>query len=603
MKNESNSKNFLPTKFGSDTLTKKTPLGEYPRPQARRDSYLCLNGRWKCSITTAVGDSKYDGEILVPFSPESLLSGVIKTVEPGDTLKYGTEFDIPKAFIDDITLLHFGAVDYECTVWLNGSHVGSHTGGYTAFTLDVTDSVKTGANVITVTVKDPTDSGVQARGKQKLKKGGIWYTPQSGIWQTVWLESLPSCYVKDLTLTPDIDAKTLTVRLELGGIQDALSAAQKSASIPSDFKDRCALIEAYDGDSLLASARLKDGTAELKLPEFECWTPENPKLYDLKITAGKDVLSSYFAMRKFSVDLDERGVKRLFLNNKPYFHKGVLDQGYWSDGLMTPPSDEAMIYDITLMKELGFNMLRKHIKIEPTRWYYHCDRIGMLVWQDMVCGGGKYNFVTVAVLSFLGVQRKDSHYGLFGRQDKVGREEFESDCAATVKQLKNTPCIAMWVPFNEGWGQFDSARITAMIKSLDPTRTVDGVSGWVDQGKNITEIKSLHIYFRAVKLPKDTRLILLSEFGGYSLKIPEHVYDTEHEFGYKKFKTQAEFEAAYSALIEREILPAIKDGLSAIVYTQLSDVEQEINGFVTFDRAVEKADRLVIKNANDAIIL
>ncbi|MDR3216135.1 MAG: glycoside hydrolase family 2 [Clostridiaceae bacterium] len=650
MKRESRFKNLMLTRFGSETLAKETPFCEYPRPQMRRDSYLCLNGKWMCTIADASGKAKYDGEIYVPYSPESLLSGVIKVVEPADTLKYGAEFEIPEGFLNDVTLLNFGAVDYECAVELNGKSVGGHRGGYTAFTLDVTAAIKPGVNKITVTVKDPSDTGVQAHGKQKLKNGGIWYTPQSGIWQTAWIESVPTGYISDMTIIPDIDAGTLTVKLEFGGSyvagngtapinvikKEGSPAATGNGGTPvtatkngavqaeegarnldersnsalnSAYSDTPvlrggrALIDAYDDGILIASAVLKDGVAALKLPGFECWSPEHPKLYDLKITSGEDTVYSYFAMRKFSIGLDGAGVKRLLLNNKPYFHKGVLDQGYWSDGLMTPPSDEAMVYDITLMKKLGFNMLRKHIKIEPARWYYHCDRIGMLVWQDMVSGGGKTSFWTIAAEPFIGIHKNDTRwYGAFGRKDAAGRAEFERDCVDTVKQLKNAPCIAMWVPFNEGWGQFDSVRITNLIKSLDATRTVDSVSGWHDQGAEVSEIKSLHVYFRAVKLPIDEkRLIVLSEFGGYSFKTQGHVYDTEHEFGYKKFGTRADFEKAYAALIENEILPAIGEGLSATVYTQLSDVEQEVNGFVTYDRAEEKADRVFVKTVNDKI--
>ncbi|MDR2634732.1 MAG: glycoside hydrolase family 2 [Clostridiales bacterium] len=583
MKNKGVLKNLMLTRFGAETLSKQTPLGEYPRPQMRRDSYLCLNGKWRCVIKDGAGREKYDGEIYVPFSPETLLSGVLCGVKPGDTMTYSAEFEIPEGFLNAVTLLHFGAVDYECSVRFNGVNVGGHKGGYTAFTLDVTGAVKTGLNRITVKVSDPSDTGVQSRGKQKLKSGGIWYTPQSGIWQTAWMESVPSEYVRDFTLIPDIDAGTLTVKFDANATR--------------------ALVEAYDDGIPAAAAVSKDGIATIVLPGFECWSPEHPKLYDLKITAGEDSVYSYFAMRKFSVGTDGNGVKRLFLNNKPYFHKGVLDQGYWSDGLLTPPSDEAMVYDITLMKKLGFNMLRKHIKIEPARWYYHCDRLGMLVWQDMVCGGGKYKTLAVAVAPFLGFTKDDSNYGFFSRRDKAGREEYERDLADTVKQLKNAPCIAMWVPFNEGWGQFDSTRIAALVKTLDPTRTVDNVSGWYDQGEDSGDFKSLHIYFRAVKLPKDKRVILLSEFGGYSLKVAGHVYDSERSFGYKMLETREDYEKAYADLIENEILPAIPQGLSAVVYTQLSDVEQEINGFVTFDRAAEKADRAAIKAVNDKMVL
>ena len=555
------------------------PHPEYPRPQMQRDSYLNLNGKWQYAvIPTKIKFTGYQGEILVPFSPECLLSGVGLTVTPLDTLYYKRSFTVPDGFIKDRTLLHFTAVDYACKVILNGIDVGEHKGGYVPFTLDVTDKIKSGENEIRVEVTDPTDTYCQARGKQKLEHGGIWYTPQSGIWGTVWMESVPEGYIEDFTLLPDIDKSTLTVKVKT-----------QSNNVN---------IKALDGENVMAEANGSDEIV-LHLKNYTIWSPENPKLYDLEITTDTDTVKSYFGMRKFGVGTDSNGKKRLMLNNKPYFHNGVLDQGYYSDGLLTPPSDEAMLNDLKLIKDMGYNMVRKHIKIEPLRWYYHCDRLGLLVWQDMVNGGDPYSFMVIGAVPFIGIQFKDSDYKRFGRTDENGRKEYTEELKTTVNYLKNTVSIAMWVPFNEGWGQFDSAKATRLLNELDGTRTVDSASGWHDQ--KCGDVRSLHIYFTPIKVPKDRRVVVLSEFGGYSMPVKGHVFRSDKFFGYRKYYSKGKLQEAFKKLYENRIIPNIEKGLSAAVYTQVSDVEEEINGFITFDRKVTKFDKRFVKAINDRV--
>lgn len=552
------------------------PRAEYPRPQLERDSYLNLDGKWEYAI---VPNSRvragYQGTILVPFSPETLLSGVQKTVHPDDILYYRLSFDVPDSFLSEKTFLHFDAVDYACTVKLNNRIIGVHRSGFLPFAMDVSGAVSAGENCLEVEVTDPTDTGVGARGKQTLHPGGIWYTPQSGIWGPVWMESVPEDYIKDLTIVPDIDRGLVSVSVE-----------SKAPGFSVRVLDNGTCIAEGNGN----------GTVELALNSYELWSPEQPKLYDLEISVGDDTVKSYFGMRKFGVGPDEHGVRRLMLNNKPYFHNGVLDQGYWSDGKLTAPTDEAMIYDIQMLKDMGFTMIRKHIKIEPLRWYYHCDRLGILVWQDMVNGGGKYNPLATGILPFLNIMVKDSHYKFFAREDKAGRDEYLEDTASTVRLLKNTVSLAMWVPFNEGWGQFESDRVSEAIQKLDPTRTIDRTSGWHDQGHG--DFVSKHIYFTPIRVPKDERCYLLSEFGGFSKLTPKHQY-TGLVFGYRMYPTKRALQNGYRKIYEKRILPNIPKGLSACVFTQLSDVEGEINGLVTFDRKVEKLDRSYVRDVND----
>ncbi|MEG2215149.1 MAG: glycoside hydrolase family 2 TIM barrel-domain containing protein [Oscillospiraceae bacterium] len=549
------------TEWGK-SLDREHPLPEYPRPQLVRESYLNLNGRWQYAITSSdTPPERWDGFIIVPFSPETSLSGVERSLSPREYLWYRRPLTLPEGFNVGRVLLHFGAVDQEATVYLDGREVCSHVGGYLPFDADISDALAA-ENELVVRVRDFSDKSFHTRGKQKTKRGGIWYTPQSGIWQTVWCESVPESHIKNLRLTPRLDEGAVDVFVEGEGEVTARIGEDEYA-FPAGV------------------------TARLKLSDTRPWSPEEPYLHDISLNLGDDCVTSYFALRKFSVGTDKLGVKRLFLNNEPYFHNGLLDQGYWPDGLYTAPSDDALIFDIRTAKDMGFNLLRKHIKVEPLRWYYHCDRLGMLVWQDMPCGGGRYSPLTVSTPLFTGAHMKDSAYGRFGRSDAEGREEFTAELRELVAHLYNCPCIAMWVPFNEGWGQFDAAENVAAILELDDSRTIDHASGWHDQG--IGEIKSLHVYFDeyAYKPDKLGRCVVLSEFGGYSHAVAGHAY-SEKPFGYKKFSSPESLRQGLMELYDGQIRPAVKAGLAACVYTQLSDVEDEQNGLITYDRAVIK---------------
>lgn len=545
------------TEWG-EALDPAQPLPEYPRPQMVRDSYLNLNGTWSYAITkSAQMPQKADGTILVPFSPESALSGVGRTLQPDEYLWYIRSVELPEGFNIGRVLLHFGAVDQTATVWCNGVELATHTGGYLPFTVDLTD-VLGPVNTIMVCVRDLTNTALHTRGKQKLRPGGIWYPPQSGIWQTVWLESVPKEYIRSLKITPRFDEQLVEVLVRGNG--------------------RCVM--ELDGKKYAFPAGVP---ARVPVQHMKPWTPEHPALYPFSVTLGQDMVYSYFAMRKCSVETDENGVKRLYLNNKPYFHNGLLDQGYWSDGLYTAPSDEALIYDIQTAKAMGFNMLRKHMKVEPERWYYHCDRLGMLVWQDMPCGGGRYDPLIVSAPLVTHWHLDDHWYPLFGRANAAERQTFLAELRSMVSALYNHPSIVMWVPFNEGWGQFDSLTAVQTIEEIDRTRTIDPASGWHDQG--FGDVQSLHVYFQKYKFKPDKlgRAVLLSEFGGYTHRVHGHTRSGK-SFGYKNCNSPHALEFSLQELYAEQIRPAKEQGLAAAVYTQLSDVETELNGLITYDR-------------------
>ena len=554
-----------------EQLNPDSVLQEYPRPQLVRESYENLNGLWDIAITkTDAKPDAWDGKILVPFSPEAELSGVGKALQPGQFLWYRRTLTLPEIPAGKRLLLHIGACDQRAKVFCNGQYVMEHVGGYTAFSSDLTAFVHAGDNELTVQTRDDREASQLSRGKQSSRRGGIWYTATSGIWQTVWLESVPENYIKNIRLTPDFDEKCLLWHIDA----DAPAGAHVTVRAAGE---------------VIAAGRADengDGVSVVPAECFHPWLPEDPYLYDVEITLGDDRVTSYFGMRKFST-VEHKGRRVLALNNEPYFQTGLLDQGYWSDGLYTPPSDVAMIYDIETAKRMGFNMLRKHIKIEPLRWYYHCDRLGMLVWQDMVSCFERFHPLTMQVLPFAGIRLKDAPSAKFGRAGQAGRGQYEADLAATVELLRNCVSLALWVPFNEGWGQFDAKNAVRLIRRLDPTRLIDHASGWHDQG--VSDVKSLHVYFKSYRFRPDKkgRAVVLSEFGGYNLPVAGHTWNAKN-FGYKGYQTPEALGEAVKTLYETQIIPARRAGLAADVYTQLSDVEDEVNGFVTYDRRVEK---------------
>ena len=570
------------TKWGT-ALDRACPLPEYPRPQLRRESFYNLNGVWDYAVTASPDvPDRWDGEILVPFSPEAPLSGAVRGPGRDEYLHYRRMFSLPDGFRKDRVLLNFGAVDQVAEVFVNGASAVKHAGGYIPFSADITALLRSGENELRVTVRDNADDPTFAYGKQRYKRGGMWYTAQSGIWQTVWLESVPECYVRSARITPEFDESRVRIELDAAG------------GCPNITCD----VRGADG-AFVAGSWVKNGVCVVPLPGFRAWSPDDPYLYTLDITCGDDRVESYFAMRKFSY-VEHEGRRVFGLNNAPLFHNGLLDQGYYPDGLLTPPSDEAMIHDIETAKRCGFNMLRKHIKIEPLRWYYHCDRLGMIVWQDMVSGGQPYSFLHVSALPTLGkVDLPDRNAKPFGRESMLSRARFRREMADTVKHLYNCPCIALWTVFNEGWGQFDALGMARELKKLDATRFIDHASGWHDQGYE--EMKSRHIYFRPVKLKNDGRALALTEYGGYILSVDGHRW-TDKVFGYRVCRDAAALERDYAKLMLGQVLPHIrKEGLTAAVYTQLTDVEEELNGLMTYDREVLKIPEEALRKINDRL--
>ena len=578
------------------------PLAEYPRPAMRRDSCEILNGPWQYAITqTAEYPAAWQGSILVPYSPEAPASGVNRTLQPGQWLHYHRLF-APPAGEGGRVLLHFGAVDYACAVQVNGHLAGGHRGGYWPFTLDITDLLNgTGRNSLWVAVQDPTGHGTQARGKQTLKPGGMFYPAQSGIWQTVWLERVPDNYIQTLTVTPDYDARTVTVRVHTAKPGGAVNlwAMVRAGGVT--------IAEDWGSDEAD-----QDGEVTLNIPEehFFPWSPDTPFLYDLTVgtnqgeEAGLDTVHSYFALRKWSCAPDAHGVLRFCLNDKPILLNGLLDQGYWPEGLYTPPSDAAVERELSEVKALGFNLLRKHAKIEPQRWYYHCDRLGLIVWQDIVNGGSAYNlwFVTYLTNVLQPLLRRfpdgKAAYSLLSRAKPAGREEYAHELADTVQALRCHPCIACWVPFNEGWGQFDAGKAVQALRALDGTRLVDEASGWFDQGGG--DVHSLHNYFYPLRIRPQKRTVALSEYGGIAWPMPGHE-PPRKTYGYGTAKDRQELTARYKKLQLKTVLPQLEKGLSALVYTQLTDVEDEVNGLFTYDRAAVKPDANAVRSVNAAL--
>ena len=598
----------LTTPWG-EQLDPAAVLQEHPTPQFARTSWQNLNGYWEYAIAKAAGaddvlPSAFDGKILVPFSPESTLSGVEHIVQPDEVLWYRRVVDVPKLGDGERLLLHFQAVDYRCTCFVNGQAVGSHTGGYLPFRFDITDAVAESDEAeVMLRVTDPSDTGTQLRGKQKLSPSDIWYTAQSGIWQTVWCEVVPAVHIVSLQIEADP---------ERGGI--AIHAEVSAAGTLH--------VEAHDADGVCAGMNLAHAEAVgdafvanafVQLENPHLWSPDDPYLYTMQFMFADDAspltaadrVSSYTAFRTCDVHVDAEGIPRFFLNGEPLLLKGVLDQGYWPDGLMTAPADEALVFDIQTAKQLSFNMMRKHIKVESERWYYHCDRLGMLVWQDMVSGGGTYGKWCTSQLPtlFKGLwttlsDEGPAHYAHFAAEDPVYREEWRNACEGTIRTLRNHPCIVTWVLFNEAWGQFDARAMTEFARSIDATRPFDSTSGWYDQRAG--DYFSVHNYFRDLEVypdplrvkadgtSKPARAFAVSEFGGLTRYIPGHS-SCEVAYGYDAYETPAAwFEALTTQLATMEVLE--EQGLAAYVYTQLTDIEEETNGLLTYDRRINKVN-------------
>jgi hypothetical protein len=540
----------LMTRWAKD-VTPENVWPQYPRPQMVRDNWTNLNGLWDYAITPvdAGRPQNWDGKILVPFCAESALSGVGKKVLPDQNLWYRRSFDAPQIKAGDRLLLNFDAVDWKTTVWVNGRQAGTHVGGHDPFTFDITDLVKAGANEMVVQVWDPTDTGGQPRGKQVLNPGGIMYTAVTGIWQTVWMETVPANYIKSLKIIPDIDRQVVRVTV------NTLSGGNVR-------------LQAMDSGKPVDTRTGKAGEViELKISKPKLWNPDTPNLYDLKVALldGQKILDSvdsYFGMRKIEVKKDNEGINRLFLNNEVVFQYGPLDQGWWPDGLYTPATYDAMIYDIEITKKFGMNMARKHVKYESPLWYNLCDKMGLLVWQDMPAGET-------------------------GR-DRESKANFRVELKAMVDTLHNFPCIVMWVPFNEGWGQHDTVEIVKWMQQYDPTRPINEASGWHDRGSG--DVSDMHKYPEPGMRPvEDKRVSVLGEFGGLGLPMKGHLWQEDRNWGYISYQNTEDLTDAYVRLMVM-MRPLIGQGLSAAVYTQTSDVEIEVNGLMTYDREVIKLD-------------
>lgn len=595
----------LYTRWGKN-LDRDHVLEEYPRPLLMREDYQILNGWWDYAFTIDYKQpQQYEGRILVPFSPETALSGVGRQLKPDEYLWYRRNFNLPgweREKGQNRILLHFGAVDQSCEVRINGHKVKRHTGGYLPFEVDISRYAQESANELIVAVKDLSDTSYHSKGKQKLNAGGMFYTAQSGIWQTVWLEKVPETYIKEIKTVPDIEKKIIRIKVSSSYSTDKKNVDKLSRNLPIEIKirkpglypDPVVKPSQISAEDMLETAvqAVSGKWIEIPIESISLWNCETPYLYYFEVKLGDDRAISYFAMRKFSLETKvHEEFPRICLNDEVQFQNGVLDQGYWPESLYTPPSDAAMIFDIREMKKTGFNMVRKHLKIEPQRWYYHCDRLGIVVWQDMVNGGSYYKhwFVTygATLLSWLRIPMRDVYPRLLSREAKAGRLEFIREMKETIRLLGNHPSIAAWVIFNEGWGQFQTEDMTRIVRRLDPNRLIDQASGWFDQGGG--DFSSLHNYFFKLFIrPERERASVLSEFGGYSYREPGHCAK-EKLYGYGICKNKKDLEKRF---LERwqGVRNLIPQGLSASIYTQWTDVEEEVNGVFTYDREVRKIE-------------
>lgn len=543
----------LTSKYGR--ALPKTPWNVYPRPMMKRDSFLCLNGNWGFCVK---GNEEQDKgrEILVPFSPESALSGIHYIYAESCTLVYTKKFTLPEGFRKDRVLLHFGAVDQIARVYLNGICLVEHVGGYMPFSVELTEYLQE-ENELKVEVEDHLSKGVLPYGKQCEDRGGMWYTSVMGIWQTVWLESVSTRYIQNVNAT--LVGSFLKIAVE--GVDEATVKIQTPT-----------------GE---LTGKTQGGVAEFALENPTLWSPENPYLYHYSVETEEDRVESYFAARTLTIE-EVDGVKRLCLNGKPYFFHGLLDQGYFSDGLFLPASPEAYTEEIMRVKALGFNTLRKHIKVEPQIFYAECDRLGMLVWQDMV-NNGDYKYVRDTVLPTIGFIWKPDK---FIHGNKTTRAAFLTAMKETVETLKCHPCICLWTIFNEGWGQFESTKAYRMLKELDDTRFIDSTSGWFQGGES--DVESRHIYFKKVKAIRTKRPLIISEFGGFTYCVKGHVFNPKQTYGYGACETREAYVERLRGVYLDEVIPAAKAGVCASIYTQVSDVEDEVNGLFTYDREAEK---------------